>query len=150
MRFDSELFPSPVSLAAPSNDPPGSKTHSGTRRRARLHHWQLAVAADSLAAITRLNNHIGCQIVRIGCALVLFAGRSMQFMAIDTLSMINRSSIAAAQQLFVDTAPTLVANIEALAKLAVYRNYVKLTDDIIVGLRDASHVLDEFDVFFVQ
>jgi hypothetical protein len=88
--------------------------------------------------------------VRIGCALVLFAGRSMQFMAIDTLSMINRSSIAAAQQLFVDTAPTLVANIEALAKLAVYRNYVKLTDDIIVGLRDASHVLDEFDVFFVQ
>jgi hypothetical protein len=82
MRFDSELFPSPVSLAAPSNDPPRSETLSGTRRRARLHHWQLAVAADSLAAITCLND------------------------------MINRSSIAAAEQLFADTAPTLVANIE--------------------------------------
>jgi hypothetical protein len=35
----------------------------------------------------------------------------MQFMAVGTLAMKNRSSVAAAQQPFADAAPALIANI---------------------------------------
>lgn len=42
------------------------------------------------------------------------------------------------------------AEIEALVRLATYRNYVGLTDAIIVRLKDSTHVLDVLDVFFIQ
>jgi hypothetical protein len=44
--------------------------------------------------------------------LILFTGRSVQFMAVGTLAMENRSAFAAAQQLFADATPALVANVQ--------------------------------------
>ena len=42
----------------------------------------------------------------------LLAGRPVQLVAVDTLAMENRSPVTAVQQLFADTAPALVANIQ--------------------------------------
>jgi hypothetical protein len=67
--------------------------------------------ADSSAAIPRLDNHVGFPLLRIGRLLILFACRSVEFMHVGTL-LINRGPVAAAQQLFADTAPTSVANIK--------------------------------------
>ena len=73
---------------------------------------RMRMLLPSLAAIARLDEHVGLPPVRIGGPLILFAGRSVNFMAVGTLAMKNRSSFAAAQQLFADTASTLVANIQ--------------------------------------
>jgi hypothetical protein len=42
------------------------------------------------------------------------------------------------------------AEIEALVRLATYRNYIALTDAIIVRLNDPTHVIDISDVFSVR
>jgi hypothetical protein len=68
--------------------------------------------ANLLAAIARLDDHIRRQFVRVESPLILFAGRSVQFVAVGTLAMKNRSSLAAAQQLLAHTAPALVANFQ--------------------------------------
>jgi hypothetical protein len=47
------------------------------------------MAAIWLAAIARLNYHEGFQLVRFGRRRFLFAGRSVQFMAVGTLVMEN-------------------------------------------------------------
>lgn len=48
---------------------------------------------------------------------MLLAGRPVQLVAVDTLAMKNRSPITAVQQLFADTAPALVANIQHKLKI---------------------------------
>jgi hypothetical protein len=69
-------------------------------------------AAGSLPTIASLNYHEGFQPVRIGRRLFLFTGRPVEFMAVGTLVMKNRSSVGAAQQLLADDASALVANIQ--------------------------------------
>ena len=64
-------------------------------------------------AITRLDDYEGGHVtVRIHRLLLRVTGRSMQLVAIGAFAMKHRSSITAAQQLFADTASTLVAYIQ--------------------------------------
>jgi len=57
--------------------------------------------------------------------LILFAGRSVQFMAVGAFSMKYRSAVAAAQQLFADTLPALIANIQHKQR-SFCRRFVRL------------------------
>jgi hypothetical protein len=59
---------------------------------------------------------------RIGCLLIILAGRSVHLVAVGAFAMENRSSIAAPQQLFADTASTLLANIQHIeCSFALFR-----------------------------
>jgi len=58
----------------------------------------------------------------LGRLLIVFARRPVHFVAVGAFAMENRSSIAAPQQLFADTASTLLANIQHIeCSFALFR-----------------------------
>ena len=96
------VYPQSLPISAPASNAVNQLNAAVLQRAER--------ARCRSAAIAGPDHYVGRHLVRVCGPLIIFAGRPVQLVTVDTLAMKNRSSVTAVQQLFADTAPALLAN----------------------------------------